>query len=105
MTMPRIDLNLDGDGAWPDLAGRTDVIHLTGPIGMAAVPAGMSSGRTSVALRLGLPDGRTVVAETSLRALAAAVRAMLARYPDPDPGVRADPTPPDFGPYPTGPGW
>lgn len=104
MTEPRIDLTLDGDNAWPDLAVRQDLIHLTGPIGMTVLPRGMSSGRASVAMRFDLPDGRPVLVETSLRLLVTAVRAMLARYPDPDPGVRVDPTGPDFGPYPTGPG-
>jgi hypothetical protein len=90
--MTTIDLNLDGDNAWPDLALRDDLIHITGSIGMTALDGGMSSGRASVAMRIDLPDGRPVVVETSLRVLVAACRAMLARYPDPDPGVGVDPT-------------
>ncbi len=76
-----IDLKLDGDGAWPDLIDR-GVIHLGNgtTIGMCVLPGGMTSGRHSVSLRLDLPDGGVVVAEASWRVLAAAVRAIAARY-------------------------
>lgn len=71
--MPVMDLHLDGigEGAWPDLhekAVRGAVIHLGNgapPIGVSVLEDGMASGKPSVALRLELPDGRTVVAETS----------------------------------------
>lgn len=77
-----IDLKMDGDGAWPDLAARrADVIHLAETtIGLASLAGGMASGRPSVALRIDLPDGRPVVVETSWRALATAVQALAARY-------------------------
>ena len=77
-----IDLNLEGDGAWPDLASRRDeIIHLAdATIGVTALDGGMTSGRASVAFRFDLPDGRTVVAETSWRALATAAQAIAARY-------------------------
>jgi hypothetical protein len=77
-----IDLKLAGDGAWPELAGRDDIVHLGNDttIGMAALEAGMTSGRLSVAFRFDLPDGRPVLAETSWRVLATAVRGIAARY-------------------------
>lgn len=43
---------------------------------------GMRSGRTSVALRLDLPDGRTLIAETSLGLLLGAAKAFEARHGD-----------------------
>jgi hypothetical protein len=85
--MPTIKLDLDGDGAWEDLADRPkdQLIHLPAeaPIGMAVLDSGMISGKPSVALRFALPDGRVVIAETSLALLSASVRAIWARYGEP----------------------
>ena len=47
---------------------------------VAALDGGMTSGRPSVMLRFGLPDGRTVLAETSMRLFLTAARAFAARY-------------------------
>ena len=80
-----LDLDLEGDGAWPDLAGRLDqVIHLREgtTIRLAVLTAGMTSGRPAVGIRLDLPDGRVLVAETSARLLVTAARAIAARFPD-----------------------
>lgn len=77
-------INLNGDGAWPDL-GEKPFIHLGNgapPIRVIVLDRGMTSGRPSVALRLDLPDGQTVVAETSARLFVTAARAVEARYPD-----------------------
>lgn len=79
-----IDLKLEGDNAWPDLQG-TDFIELRDTVlGMAVLLGGMSSGGESVAFRLTLPDGRTVVFETSWKVLATAVLAVAAKYGWPD---------------------
>jgi len=83
--VPEISLvALDGEGgAWPDLVEKEtqgNLIHLTGAFELAPLKAGMQSGRASVAFRFDLPDGRSVVAETSLRALYTAVRAIAARH-------------------------
>lgn len=83
--MPSIDLILR-EPAWPELATRSDVIHVTDPIGMTGLAGGMESGATSVAIRIDLPDGRVVIAETSLALLLSAGRALAARFPSP-PGV------------------
>lgn len=76
-----IDLNLNGDGAWPDLMDK-GVIHLGDDtaIGLCVLPAGMQSGMPSVAFRLDLPDGQVVMAEASWRVLATAAQAIAARY-------------------------
>lgn len=79
--MPALPLRLipHGDECWPDLAEkalRGEVIHLAGEgLALALLPSGMSSGAASVALRIDLPDGRTVVCETSMALLEGAVRA------------------------------
>lgn len=84
--MPTLAIKLDGDGSYPDLARRAaDVIHLgegAPPIGVTALAGGMASGRTSVMLRLDLPDGRVVLAETSVRLFLLAADALRARYGD-----------------------
>lgn len=76
-----INLKLDGDGAWPELADQ-GVIHLGNDtaIGLAVLPAGMVSGKPSVMFRLDLPDGHVVLAEASWAVLALAVRGIAARY-------------------------
>ena len=59
------------------------VIHLGNgapPIGIAALPGGMASGRTSLTIRIDLPNGDVVLAETSLALLQLAARAFTARY-------------------------
>jgi hypothetical protein len=83
--MTVIELQLDGRGCWPDLteleeSGRLiDVMLSTSRLGLALVPGGMSSGAASVTIRVDLPDGRTVLTQTSLALLATSVRAMEAR--------------------------
>lgn len=76
-------IKLDGDNAWPELADK-EVIHLgqgAPAIQVAVLNGGMASGRPSVAIRVDLPDGRHVIAETSARLFCSAGRAILARYP------------------------
>jgi hypothetical protein len=65
--------------AWPEL---TDFVEAT-DISIAALPHGMDSGATSVVIRLDLPDGSVVLAQTSLALLLAAGRGIAARYPSP----------------------
>jgi hypothetical protein len=86
--MPTFNINLNGDGAWPDLAAKQaagKLIHLGNEavIGVSALERGMASGRASVALRFDLPDGRTVLAETSLRALYTATTALMTKFGEP----------------------
>src|SRR5690348_2339975 len=81
--MPTIHIICEGQGCWPDLKdldaqGRTILLMNIDapPINFALLPAGMYSGRASVAMRLELPDGRPLVTETSFRALENAVMLM-----------------------------
>ena len=74
---------LEGDNAWPELKDQ-EVIHLANdapPLQVAVLAGGMKSGRPSVCLRIDLPDGRTVLAETSARLFCGAARAIVARHP------------------------
>ena len=83
--MPQLDLKLDGDGCWPDIltaheTGR--LINATGNdtvVGLALLQGGMASGEASVTIRLDLPDGRVVIAETSFALLENAVNCMRIR--------------------------
>lgn len=75
-----LDVKLDGDRCWPDLASKTDEqIVCTENISVALLPGGMSSGKASVAIRIDLPDGRTVIAQTSQELFDAAARAFRGR--------------------------
>ena len=84
--MAYITMIMDGDNCWPDLKDNLDkVIHLANdapPLQVALLDKGMTSGRPSVMLRIDLPDGRVVLAETSLRLFALACRAFASKYPD-----------------------
>lgn len=80
--MPAADINLEGDNAWPDLRDRDGLIHLTDPWKIALFKGGMTSGKSSIALRLDLPDGRVVVTETSVEILRGIWRAVAARCED-----------------------
>lgn len=73
-----------GDGAWPDLAEKMAdgrVIDIE-EIAVNVLDSGMKSGQPSVGLRIDLPDGRTVLAQTSARLFCTAAKAIMARYPD-----------------------
>lgn len=71
---------MDGDNCWPELQEK-DVIEADG-LQVAVLKYGTVSGKPSVTLRLELPDGRTVLAQTSARLFCTAGRMITARYPD-----------------------
>jgi hypothetical protein len=82
---PYIELKLDGEGAWPDLVEKREhgeLIHVGG-FELGALEAGMESGRPSIAIRIDLPDGRVVIAESSLRLFLTAYEALVIRFGDP----------------------
>lgn len=72
-----LKIHLDGNGCWPDLQGKP-YIHHTGTMEVALLEGGMKSGARSVAIRIDLPDGQTIVAETSLNLFGIAADAMRA---------------------------
>jgi hypothetical protein len=78
-----MNIKFNGDGAFTDLEDKMDhVISIQTPIEVVVLDKGMVSGKPSIAMRIELPDGRTVIAETSGRLFALAGKAVLARYPD-----------------------
>ena len=87
--MPSMNINLDGDNAWPDLRSKqSKIIHVAEgeTIKICALDGGMSSGKPSVCVRIDLPDGRVVLAETSARLFVMAAAAIVGRWPDVDDG-------------------
>lgn len=82
--MPALIVKMEGENAWPDLRGK-EVIHLANdaePIQLAALAGGMKSGKPSVMFRFDLPDGRTVLAETSLAVLQCACAFLTGKFGD-----------------------
>jgi uncharacterized protein (UPF0371 family) len=81
--MLMMDVNLNGDNAWPDLQGKEDsIIELEKMIQVAVLDRGMTSGKPSVCFRLNLPDGKVVLAQTSARLFCTAAKMIMAKYPD-----------------------
>jgi hypothetical protein len=81
--MPSASLTIVEPGSspvWPDV-DRATLEHVTGPLAFAVLAEGMSSGLPSVAIRVDLEDGRTVVAETSLALFTSVVVAARSRFP------------------------
>lgn len=75
---------LEGDGCWPELIEKfkkDKVIWLKdGNVSIAALSKGMTSGKPSISIRIDLPDGKIVVAETSMRLFLSAAEAFKAKY-------------------------
>jgi hypothetical protein len=78
--MPILKIHVCGDGCWPDLAEKPEKMIHTEQMEIAALPHGMVSGAPSVAFRIDLPDGRVVIAETSLKLLVGATRVLVAKH-------------------------
>jgi hypothetical protein len=78
---------LDADGCWPDLPEKDEagllINAMSGEdeaqIALALLPHGTQEGRPSVTIRLDLPDGRTILAQTTLRLFTSAARAFAAK--------------------------
>jgi len=79
--MPVLDIKLDGDRCWPDLADKASAGQIveTQTIAVALLPGGMTSGAAAVAIRIDLPDGRIVIAQTSQMLFDSAARAFRGR--------------------------
>lgn len=84
--MPQLKIVMDAEGAWPDLRkklanGKAKWLSTEGELALGVLPHGMKSGQPSVAIRIDLPNGHTVVAETSAKVLVAAAQSIMAAYP------------------------
>ena len=79
--MPMLNIKRDGDKAWPDLDEKAAAGKLveTQTIAIALLPGGMASGKASVGIRIDLPDGTVVLAQTSHELFESAARAFRVR--------------------------
>lgn len=81
--MIHLSVKFDDENPWPDLADQKKLHFLrTGQIQIAVLDKGMQSGKPSIVVRIDLPDGTIVAAETSARLFCGAGRAITAKYPD-----------------------
>lgn len=71
--MPALSVITNGDNCWPDLKDKRFVVGNW--VGIARLPNGTVQGNATVTVRIELPDGRTVLAETTLALLSSAIRA------------------------------
>jgi hypothetical protein len=76
-----LSIILDGDGCWPDLVGKETINTTVDAV--ATLPRGTESGKPTVTVRINLPDGRVVLAETTLGLFLSAADAFKARHGDP----------------------
>ena len=82
--MPVLHILPYGDGRWTDLdPERTTWLRDAGQLTVAGLSKGLQSGLPSVAIRIDLPDGSVVVAETTLRLFLTAADALKAVHGDP----------------------
>lgn len=86
-------IELDGDNCWPDLKEKAEGQVIVGELAGAALlpdgaitrPDGTAAIRPVVAFRLELPDGKTVLAQTTVDMvdmLAASIKGRLAYLAD-----------------------
>lgn len=70
--MPALNVVVNGDNCWPELANKFIEGEL---VALARLPHGTASGKPVVIVRIELPDGQTVLAQTTLALFSQAVRA------------------------------
>lgn len=80
-----IKVILEGDNCWTDLADKIKDGSVTWlkdgvVLSIAALSKGMASGKPSISIRIDLPDGKVVIAETSMRLFLGAAEAFKAKY-------------------------
>jgi len=76
--MTTLQILLNGDGAWPDMVPEKTIKGNL--VGVAALAAGMETGRASVSFRVELPDGQLVFCETSMRLFLNAANIFRTKY-------------------------
>jgi hypothetical protein len=78
--MNAIEIITEGEGCWPDIAEKIangNLIHLSNGhvIEIAMLKNGTVQGKPSLSIRMNLPDGKVLIAETTLDLFLAAARA------------------------------
>lgn len=68
---------MNGDNCWPELKEKGFTVGLLE--GIALLPNGTVQGNATVTIRVELPDGKTVLAQTTLALLSDAVKAFNIR--------------------------
>lgn len=83
--MPLLHIHLEGEGSLEKLGqqSRGELVHLQNEVHITALPVGTVGGKPSVGFGFLLPDGRMVIAETTLALFLMAADAFKARYGDP----------------------
>jgi hypothetical protein len=70
--MPHLSVIMNAENCWPELKDN----HVQGEwVGIARLSHGTASGKPTVIVRIELPDGQIVLAQTTLAILSTAVRA------------------------------
>jgi len=77
--MPVLRILMDADGM-ADTKDPDKLIMLDTPITVGFLKGGMESGKASVAFMFDLPDGKTVIAQTSMDLFLTAARAYCAKF-------------------------
>ncbi len=76
----RMQVHLEGDNAWPDLAKKHPPVQGVEIVAVACLPAGMTSGEPSVMFRCHGEKGKVVLAQTSVKMLLVAAEAIKQKY-------------------------
>lgn len=79
--MIRLNVALIGDGVLSDV-NTEDIVTVSDDITIAVLDKGMKSGKPSVGILIKLPDGKTLLAQTSAKLFVSAANAIHAKYPD-----------------------
>lgn len=77
--MVTMNVVLQGDGVLKD-TDPNKIVHLQNTITLASLDNGMASGKPSVAFIFDLPDGRKVLAETSMTLFLSAAKIFSSHY-------------------------
>jgi hypothetical protein len=76
-----LHIHMDAEGLLADIP-RDQIIDVAADVSLAILERGTVSGKPVVAIVLPLPDGRKVLAQTSLALFQTAAKAFTARFGD-----------------------
>lgn len=75
----QLSIFMDADGMLEG-TNQDEIIQLEGTLKVGALEHGMQSGKPAICFGFTLPDGRTVLAQTSMRLFHATAKAFAARF-------------------------
>ncbi len=85
--MPILKIRVDASGLLADV--ENERIEESNDITLATLEDGMTSGNPSLAIVIRMPDGRAVLAQTSLALFLQAARIFRSKFGEPDPDAPA----------------